>query len=180
MKEQILFNSFAEALIVRGYGSRITTSLKARLRQCELDLDNLRPGYPAHLLPSWLDAMALELFPAQSRAEAHHAMGRRFIEGWKETLLGRALRPLIKLLPPKRALGRMERNFGSTDNFTRITLTDLGPTAISMRFNDILGVPDFYEGLLDEGASLASAKDARCRLQKLEAPGAVFLCEWSA
>lgn len=180
MTQRLLFDSFVEALIIRGYGSRITPTLRQRLTDHALDLGKLVPGYPAELLPSWLDVMADELFPGEPRPKAHEAMGRRFVTGWKETLLGRAIVPLVKLLSPHRALGRLERNFASTDNFTRIVLEDAGPSAILMKFNDIVGAPHFYEGLLDEGASLSSARNPKCTLLRLEAPGATFLCEWAS
>lgn len=131
MTEPLLFDSYVEALVTRAYGPRVTPRLRAALRAHELDLDaKLKPGYPARLLAPWLSAMATELFPGQPLAEAQEAIGRRFIAGWKETFLGRAIMPLVKLL--------------------------------------------------DEGATISSAREPRCRLVKVEAPGAVFMCEWQA
>lgn len=181
MTERLLFNSFVEAAIVKPYAGRLTPRLKDRLRQHQLDLDaKLRPGYSAGLLAHWLEAMAEELYRDVPRAMALEAMGRRFIVGWKETLTGRAVMQLVKLLPAKRALGRLERNFRATDNFTRIDFTDLGPTAMRLAFHDVCGVPDYFFGLLDEGATISSAKNPRCRLETLEGAGAHFICEWDA
>ncbi len=123
--------------------------------------------------------MAPELFPGAPAADAQRDIGRQCVVGWKHTFLGRALTPLIRLLPPRRALGRLERNFRSTDNFTRIDLSDVGPTAVELHLHDVLGVPHFYEGFLDEGADLSSAKNPHCRLVAIDGDRARFRREWA-
>lgn len=177
--ERLFFNSFVEALIIRAYGPKLSPRLKERLRALELDLDRpLEPGYRAELLVPWLGVLCEELHPEVSAEEAQQRLGRRFIAGWKETFIGRALVPLVKLLPAKRALGRMERNFRSTDNFSRITVVDRGPNTVDLEFADVCQSPSFFLGLLDEGATISSAKNPRSSLFRFEAPGAVFRCEW--
>lgn len=168
-------------MILRPYGPRLTPRLKDRLRSFELDLDKkLRPGYPARLLRPWLDALAEEFFPGQPHEQAHEAIGRAFIIGWKQTLLGRGIVQLVKLLPAKRAIGRIEKNFRATDNFTVIDVTDRGPREMGLRFHDVCDSVHFFHGVLDEGAKVSSAKNPRCRLEKFEQPGAQFVCTWDS
>ena len=86
--------------------------------------------------------------------------------------------PVVKLLPARLALRRLQQNFRATDNFTRLTLTDEGPTVVRVRFEDVNGVPYFYEGLLDEGAGLSRAHNPRAQLLERQGAGAVFQCTW--
>lgn len=179
--EKLFFDGFVEAMIVRPYGPRLTTRAKQRLRERGLDLGaKLHPGYPSHLLVGWLDVLADELFPGTPRPQAHETIGRDFIIGWKHTLLGSAIMQVVKLLPAKRALGRLQRNFRSTDNFTVIEVTDAGPTAVRLHLHDACGSVEFFYGLLDEGATISSAKHPRCRLDAVEGAGARFTCTWEA
>lgn len=42
------------------------------------------------------------------------------------------------------------------------------------------GSESSLHGLLDEGATISSAKNPRCRLETVEGPGARFVCTWDA
>jgi uncharacterized protein (TIGR02265 family) len=179
--EQLLFDGYVDALFPRAHGAALTPEVKAALRQVGLDLDRrLQPGYPAANLRRWLEAAAPLLYPGEPLARAEFRMGARFVGGWKEPLLGRSIGVLVKLMPPKRALGRLERNFRSTDNFTRIAMVDRGPCAIDATFDDVLGVPDYFLGLLTEGASISSAVNPRVELLEVTGPGARFRMSWDA
>lgn len=177
--EKFVFEQFAVALFLTKHARPLSAKAKEQLRATGLDIDKpLMPAYPATVIPKWLEVAAEELHPGLPRAEAYRRIGRTFLEGWQETLLGRAAAGVLKVIGPKRTLQRLDRAFRTGDNFIQTEAEELGPTKMRIRFNDVSGVPDYYAGILEQGSVLTNAKNGRVTVESHDRPGATILVEW--
>ena len=177
-RPKVLYVTFVQAIFLQSHAAALTPRLRERLFQCGLDLDRVEPMYRADHLPLWLKATAEEVHPGLPEGQAFELMGRQCMEGWRQTLLGRAVTMISRFVPPKTALIRLEASFRGLDNFTRVDFLDRGPTELDVTFRDALGVPDFFLGFMRAGATLSSARNPRVELLRHEPPSATFRCSW--
>jgi uncharacterized protein (TIGR02265 family) len=96
---------------------------------------------------------------------------------YTRTLLGRALRPVMRTLGPRRVLERISRGFRDATNFTETRLVERGPGAYELWFNDVVR-QGFYRGLLQAGMELAGAREPQVELVARASPEATYAISW--
>ncbi len=149
MAEKLVFEQTIEGLFMRGLGPRVTPALKARLRTAGVNLDaTLLPAYPFDVWMKSLEATAEELYAELPTDQAMFHVGERFIEGYRDTLLGRAVLGMVRVLGPHRALARARQSFRSGNNYTEATLTPIGPEASELWMNEVGPWPGFTAGII--------------------------------
>ncbi|HLM43450.1 MAG TPA: DUF2378 family protein, partial [Myxococcaceae bacterium] len=105
--ELLIFEQTIEALFVRALGGRLTPDCKARLREAGLDVDQkIKPAYSLKSWMTFIRIAAEELYPGMPLEESTFKLGEAYIEGFRETMLGRAVLSLLRVLGPRRALNR--------------------------------------------------------------------------
>src|SRR5215217_9517353 len=156
--ELLIFEQTLEALYLRGLQGQISASCKARLRQAGLDLDQkLRPAYPFNAWMAFLRITAEELYPELSVDEGCRKLGQAHIAGYRDTMLGRAVLSLLRVLGPRRALARATQNFRSGNNYTESKLVEVTPTQFELWMNEVGDYPDFTAGIIHAGLRVAGA-----------------------
>ena len=95
------FGQVYEGLFVRGLRGRLT----------------LQPAYPSSVLPACIVLTAQTLYPTEPLEQALKVIGRTFFLGFIDTLLGRAMLGLLRIIGPRRSLERMQRNFRTGSNY---------------------------------------------------------------
>lgn len=178
MSEPVLFAQTMEA-VERALGPLLTEAEKDRFAALGVDVRRaLDPAYP---LPVWLavNAHAASLVaPGQPSDVQQETLGRRFIDGYDQTLLGSAMLALLKVVGPRRTLERMTRNFRSGNNYTETRLEAVGPTEYRLHFN-LVHQPTFYRGMLAEALRRTGARDLTVDVVSHAADGAaVFRVAW--
>jgi len=96
------------------------------------------------------------------------ALGRRFVRGYIETLVGKALAAALRVLGPGRALMRLERSFRTGNNYSRAEFRE---TAQGIEI-DIIDAqyPEWYEGMMLESLEVTGAKDIAIEAVRYEPP----------
>ena len=177
--EQLVFPQTVEGLFVRGLAREMTPGLKARLREAGLDLDRpLAAGYRAADFARWIRLAAEALYPGESEEQALRRMGRHFFVGYMDTLMGRALAPVLRVIGPRRTLERMERNFRSGTNYIEVRTETNGPAEVVLHFNDVHGLPGYYAGIAEQGAGLTGAKGTTVEVLPAPAPRCALRVRW--
>lgn len=169
MADELLVFSDAVEGLLRAVG-RLDASGKARFRAVGVDPDKLKPAYPVAQYVEVQRVAAELLAPDLPIGLAMQALGRRFLDSYGETMLGRGLLLGIKLLGPRRALARLERSLGTASNFLRSTLKETAPGVWHVWVSHVTW-PDWYLGLLLRGLELAGAADATVKIHSHEGPG---------
>jgi uncharacterized protein (TIGR02265 family) len=173
---------FSQAVegFVRAVGERLDDGAKDGLKALGLDLR--KPLEPAYPLDTWFAVMRYGgklLAPDAPESEQLEQLGRRFIDGYEQTLVGRALLATMRVLGPRRTLERMSRNFRSGNNYTETRLEAKGATDYELWFNQVRST-DFYRGMLMAGLSKTSVRELQVHLVTHDSAGATFRVTWAS
>ncbi|WP_163996102.1 DUF2378 family protein [Pyxidicoccus caerfyrddinensis] len=178
--ELLIFEQTIEALFLRALSGRLTPECKARLRQAGLDVDQkLRPAYPFDSWMSFLRITAEELFPGEPLEQGTWKLGEAYIEGFRETMLGRAVLSLLRVLGPRRALMRATQNFRAGNNYTESKLKELGPAQFELWMNEVGPYPSFTAGIIHAGLRVAGAQAIFIETSGYDGHACTYRINWS-
>lgn len=178
--ELLVFEQTVEAVFVRGLHGRLSPSCKARLRQAGLDLEQkLRPAYAFDAWMTFLRITAQELYPHEPLEQGAFKLGEACIDGFRETMLGRAVLSLLRVLGPRRALMRATQNFRAGNNYTESRLKELGPGQFELWMNEVGPLPTFTAGIVHAGLRTAGAEDIRIELSGHDGHACTYCISWS-
>ncbi|HEX5746984.1 MAG TPA: DUF2378 family protein [Archangium sp.] len=139
----------------------------------------LLPAYPVETYTALIDFITGRLWPDMPQEEAGFELGRAFMRAYQETLMGKAVFSVTKLLGPHRTLERMSRNFRSANNYTETRLRKVGPSTYELWFNYALRTA-YFRGLLTEALERAGAKGILVTLAASGPSGeATFRISWT-
>lgn len=176
--EPIIFSQAVEGML-RALGTRLDDAAKDQLRALGLDVRaRLDPAYPLEVWTPVMRFASTLVAPGRPPPEQMFELGRRFIEGYSETLVGRAMLTALKVLGPRRTLERMSRNFRTGNNYTQTKLEALGPTDFVLSFNEVKE-PEFYRGMLTAGVDRSGAKVVEVTTLTHDPSGATFSVKWA-
>lgn len=155
--EPVVFTSSVEGLI-RALGPKLDARAHEQFAAIGLPLKGkLLTAYPRRV---WLESGLLAsriLFPTLEPVAQRVALGKRFVYGYSETLVGKALTSMMRMLGPKRALARLERSFHTGNNYTRCELRET-PAGLELDLYDA-PFPEYYQGMVEALLEITGAKD---------------------
>jgi uncharacterized protein (TIGR02265 family) len=175
-EEELIYEHTVDGL-VRAIGRRMTPGLRARLEQAGLAPAGKKASAYSH--HTWRELLRLtreELLPVLSPEDGLRELGRSFVDGYFQTLLGSAVAGLVRLLGPRRTLQRATQNFRSANNFTETRLTEVGPNHYQLWMSRV-GDPEFTAGLVMRGLEVAGARDLTVTVRP-QGDGCAFDIVW--
>ncbi|WNG13350.1 DUF2378 family protein [Cystobacter fuscus] len=176
-----VFNHTVQGLFSRAFPQGVPASLKEKLRAAGVDLD--KPLLPAYPIKTWSQCVALSApvaFPNELPSVAWHKLGERMIDGYQETMIGRAMFASLRLLGPRRMLQRAKRSFRSGNNYTEVQFTDVSETEMDLWFNETDEVlRHFTAGLVMAGMRMGGAELPRVGILHTDARGVTFRASWA-
>jgi uncharacterized protein (TIGR02265 family) len=176
VSEHLIFSQTVEGLL-RAMAP-LAPGARARLKELGVDVDKpLRPAYPLEQFLSVMDFAGACLAPTEPPLEQTRLLGRRFMDAYRDTLIGRAMVAGMRIIGPWRTLERLSNKFRTGNNFSETHLTRLGPTEARLWCNRV-SRPGWYLGLLSRGLELAGAEDVAVSLIDQDAGGGTFLVRW--
>jgi uncharacterized protein (TIGR02265 family) len=177
--ELLVFEQTIEAMFQRALSGRLTPTCKSRLREAGLDVDQKpRPAYTFAAWMTFVRIAAEEVFPGEPLEVAAFKLGQAHMEGYRETMLGRAVLSLMRVLGPRRALARATQTFRSGNNFTETRLTELGPRQFELWFNDVGPLPSFTAGIIHGGLKVSGARDIRIDVDGYDGHACTYRIQW--
>lgn len=178
---RVVFNSGFEALFSREIRGKVTPTIDQAIKALGVNLDKpFQPAYPVETWAALLDLLGKHLYPDDSTPEAYRKLGRSTIVGFGETLAGRALFPLLRLIGPVRALDRASRNYAATNNYTKVVLTRVGPTSFNFYLNEKHTLPQYDMGVVEEMLSQLHVASPQVTLKTQDAEGFTMAIHWDA
>lgn len=172
------FDSVLDGIFIKGLGTRLTPALKSELKTLGIDVDDLEPAYPVEMVRAGLELVHRHLFKDRSFEDALIELGASSLRGYFETILGRALLGVLRLIGVRRSLLRLNVSMNGGNNFMKTTSEVIAPNCIQVTFSDVSGMANFYRGIIEEGGRLAHAHNLRLTSVERPAPGHAFLVEW--
>lgn len=176
----MVFEQSVEALFIRSLGSRLGPSARGRLRSAGLDID--KALLPAYAFSVWMESLRIaaeELFPNRPMDEAQREVGRLFIDGYKDTFLGRAVLGMVRVLGPKRTLLRATQNFRSGNNYTETKISHLSDTSHELWMNEVGQYPTFTAGIIEAALQTTGVKPS-IEVVGYDGHACTFRISWSA
>ena len=178
MKEKVVFEHTMES-ILRVLGSPPTPEQSAELALLGVDMSKpLLAAYPLEIYTAVIDYITRKRWPELSQEDAGHELGRAFMLAYRQTLMGKAVYALTKLLGPHRTLERITRNFRTANNFTETQLERVAPATYVLRFSHVTRV-GYLRGLLTEALEGAGARGLVVNLLSLVEDKATFRITWT-
>jgi uncharacterized protein (TIGR02265 family) len=180
--ERLIFPIPIEGLWVRALSRDLTPALRERLCAEGLDLEApLAPAYPLERFETWLHLTAAGLRPDLPESEGVRWLGRRFLEGYQQTLVGKATSATLKLLGVRRSVDRLTRTFATGDNFMSAEGFDEAPGVVRVEVGPIGRQAHYVHGLLEGGLSMVGAREGSVEYTGTGAEErAVYRMSWRA
>ena len=177
---EVAYQHTLEGLFHKGLQGRVTPALVARLQPLGVDLSRpLEPTYPRAVYQRALEATALELWPQLPPERAHFELGRCLVTGYTQTLLGRSILTMMRLLGPHVTLGRMQHNLRTGSSYSRVERVEESPTCCRLWVNEPELNPGLVQGLLDAVMQYAGVQSASVRLLSRDAQGCTYRVSWA-
>lgn len=161
--------------------AQLTSELTDRLRLVGVDFGRpLLPAYPAETFVSAIHLFASAIYPGEPKDEQLRKMGRKLLEGYLSTFIGRAVQGVARVVGTRATLDRMTQNFRSSDSFTEARISPLGPREVELWLNDDLGMPTYYQGFFELVVEASGGRDPKVEVLRSTPPELVLKVAWSA
>ncbi|HYO54131.1 DUF2378 family protein [Archangium sp.] len=179
MDERVVFGNTFHGLFQIALHGRISSAARSALGRMGLHVDRQPlPFYPASVWRPSLDIIVRDLFPDLHLEEAYRRLGQKMVTDVSETVLGRGMLALGRALGPRRLLMRMNHNFRNADNYVQMQLTELAPTAYEVHINETLGMPSYYQGIIEAALGASGAREPHVHHVRTEGSGCTYRVEW--
>lgn len=176
--ERLWFSTVIEAVFIKGLAGKLSPGLMASIKKAGIDLAKLQPAYPVEQVYATCKLVVPVLYSGMTEAEGFHQLGLSSMRGYTETLLGKALIQIMKLIGVRRSLLRMHTTMRGGNNYLETSSTVLSSNCVELRFSDVSEMPSFYQGIIEEGGRMAHAKNLRVTTTDQTPPGHTFRVEW--
>lgn len=177
MKQKLVFDYTMQSLL-RVLGQPLPPEHRAGLTALGVEPDQMLPAYPIETYGAVMDFITGQRWPGLSRDEAGFELGRAFMRAYRETLMGKAVYSVTRVIGPHRTLERMNRNFRSANNYTETRLRKVGPTTYELWFNHATST-GYFRGLLTEALDKVGTPGLSVTLaSSLEGGEATFRITW--
>ena len=177
--DRVVFGNTFHGLFQIALHGRISSGARSALGRMGLHIDRQPLAfYPASVWRPSLDIIVRDLFPDLHLEEAYRRLGQKMVTEVSESVLGRGMLALGRALGPRRLLMRMNHNFRNADNYVQLRLTELAPTAYEVCINETLGVPSYYQGMLEAALCASGAREPHVQRLRTEGPSCTYRVEW--
>lgn len=162
--DRLVFSNSIEALLIRGIGHRITPSLEAELASLGINLKKLPPAIATETWQRAVEVVARALYPELTMGQAQRKLGESTVYGFEQTMFGKAVIALSKVIGPRRVLQRFPQTSRSSNNFSIMIAKELSPTEFEMTAHPYDGAPEFIIGCLHAVVDITGGKDPKVEL----------------
>lgn len=177
--ERVVFGNTFDGLFRIALEGRLSMGARSALKRMGLHIDQQPlPFYPASVWRPSLDIVVRDLFPDLHQEEAYRRLGQKMVTDVSETVLGRGMLAVGRALGPRRLLMRMNHNFRNADNYVQMQLTQLAPTAYEVLINETLGMPSYYQGIIEAALEAAGAREPHVQRMCMQGSSCTYRVEW--
>lgn len=151
-------NGLFEGLFVRALDAQ--GPLEQELRERGFDRRRPRARYTSQVFRDCLEVARRHRYPDLTPAEGLRALGRDFIAGFRQTILGSVMTAALPLLGPRSMLTKVPARLQRLRSDMIVTVEQRSPDDFVLTAQDPQPVGDFFVGALEAGLRLAGAHGA--------------------
>lgn len=174
--EWFVYDHTVDGLFFKALRARITPDVAAKLKPLGIDLAG-KPKSVPHA--QWKQALVLAagLFEG-TPDERFRALGRAVLQRYEETLMGKPVVGLMRLLGPKRILQRVNSTLRSGNNYIVANLKPTGERSYEGDVNECNGNPHYVAGVIEQGLIISGATNVRVEVKDFDGHRATYLIAW--
>lgn len=181
MKQRVYYAVAIESTFKHGPGLKLTDAQRAVLRdEYGINPFNTMPVYSVEVMDRALAYLQRELFPEMRKEQSEELLGALSFRGFTETLIGKAIMQMMRLIGPERTMPRMSKNLAAGTSFMVITSKKLAPGDFELHVSDVAGIPHFYKGMFAEGLAYTRAKNLKVEIASTSGASATYRITWNA
>jgi uncharacterized protein (TIGR02265 family) len=179
--ERRVLDTVFDGLLRNALKKELTPALKQRIVALGIDIDGkLKPLYPHTVWVEMLQVIAHELMPTLSKERAFRELGGKAALGYFDTLIGIALKQVLRVIGVRRSLGRMAQNFSAANNYTRAEAVDVGPGQVKLWLNELTDTRHNLAGVMETGLTAATGKQVKVTVAEHDDHGTIYDVQWEA
>jgi uncharacterized protein (TIGR02265 family) len=152
-------------------------TVDARLKELGIDFNRLLPAYPVETWYAGIELAMSRFEPSWTNEQRQNHFGVRLVETYGETLVGRAMYAMMRLIGPERSIVRATRSFRTAVNFLETSYVRHGPRDFELTMNEVV-LPHRYPGFFAAALGVAGANNVRCQLTRLTGTHATYRSQW--
>jgi uncharacterized protein (TIGR02265 family) len=136
-----------------------------------------RDHYPLEVWRAALEVARRHAYPQLSSAHAYRVLGRQFVQGFAQTVVGRVFAAAAPLIGVEHCLARLPAYLRAGRSDMRLELRALAPQTWHALVEDPLPLPDFVAGVIEEVLTLTHVRP-RVEVETQEAARYTLLVHW--
>lgn len=177
MPDKLIFAQTFEGLL-RALGPKLDERMATELRKAGVDpAAELKPAYPLAVFQQTIRLVGEAVAPGQPPEVQTFEAGRAFIDGYGQTMVGKAMLGMMRVIGARRSLERLSRQFRTGNNFSETTLRELGDGEYELWVNQVT-IPGWYRGLITAGLERAGAREVTVELLTQADAAGTFRIKW--
>ena len=148
-----------------------------RVRGLGIDFDKLLPAYPVETWYAGIELAMSRFDPSLTPEQKQNHFGVRLVEVYGDTLIGKAMYTMMRIIGPERSIQRATRSFRTATNFLDTSYVVHGPRDWELTMNEVV-FPHRYPGFFEKALSVAGAKNVKVELTGLTGTHASYRSRW--
>lgn len=161
-------NSMFEGLFARAL--KVTDAMAAELRTVGYDPKNPQPRYRHAVWKQSLEVARRHEYPTLPHDEGLKALGRRFVDGFFQTIIGKFVAVALPMLNASTMQKRVTGMFKMARKDLEVSSVEESPTRYRLIFKDKHPSPEFVAGFF-EGIGFYMKRPAVARIENRTAEG---------
>lgn len=171
----VAFSSLIESL------GRIMAPLdepaRTKLKGLGIDLEHILPAYPVETWYAGIELAMSRFDPSLTPEQKQAHFGVRLVEVYGDTLVGKAMYAMLRLIGPERSIQRATRSFRTATNFLDTSSVMHGPRDWELTMNEVV-LPHRYPAFFQKVLTLAGAKNPKTWMTSLTDTHASYRSTW--
>jgi uncharacterized protein (TIGR02265 family) len=152
-------------------------ALAAELRAVGFDLKRIEPRYTTQVWHNSLDVARRHLLPGMSQQDGYRELGRLFIEGFFQTIIGKLISAPLPLMGPGPAIKRLPKLWNTGRKDIEVHPVEEGERRWRVLFRNPYALPDFAAGMV-EGAGKYTGEALKVTVDVRTETGFELLITW--
>lgn len=173
-----VYEHTVEGLFFKALRSRLTPALEGKLKALGIDVQGKPKSVPQGQWVRALELAATTLFEGPLD-ERFRQLGHCVMLRYEETVMGKAVITVMRLMGPRRVLKRINSTLRSGNNFIEASLAPTGPNSWEGTVNECNGNPYYIAGVLEQGLAISGAKSPLVLVSGFDGHSARFQITWS-
>ncbi|MBL8958175.1 MAG: DUF2378 family protein [Myxococcaceae bacterium] len=163
---------------VEGVRSRLTPQLYERMRtEAGYDDAVAKREYPQSAFDGVVKIIAAELF-GNDLDEGTFQLGLQVMMRYRDSVVGKAIFPIIRFFGPMRFLKRVPSFFRQVNNYAEVKVVVENKSTFTMEHNEVGSVPHYFRGVMHGSAAVVGLQQPKCELLAYDGHRGTYRISW--